>query len=182
MTWLLTGSDWKSAFYHISPTNQMSGCLRPIREDNINITYSFIILVHPSIHLFCPCVCPVVSAQNCVHSVSSTILAGSISYLHNLSVQEVCCLLIIIKNSKIWFLLNIFSSFHCVLFDIWPWSLTGGWGLRAFLRWWPPSTMWVGPLIYLWPPPGIMCCMLSTFCMSSQIVANVNESSLLLSQ
>ena len=42
-----------------------------------------------------------------------------------------------------------------------------------FLRWWPPSTMWVGPLIILWPPPGmseyqsfefgIICCMLSTF-------------------
>ena len=23
-----------------------------------------------------------------------------------------------------------------------------GWGLGAFLRWWPPSTMWAGPLIY----------------------------------
>ena len=23
-----------------------------------------------------------------------------------------------------------------------------GWGLGAFLRWWPPSTMWSGPLIY----------------------------------
>ena len=30
-----------------------------------------------------------------------------------------------------------------------------GWGLGAFLRWWPPSTMWVDPLIYLWPPPGM---------------------------
>ena len=29
-----------------------------------------------------------------------------------------------------------------------------GWGLGGFLRWWPPSTMWAGPLIYLWPPPG----------------------------
>ena len=32
---------------------------------------------------------------------------------------------------------------------------TSGWGLGAFLRWWPPSAMWVGPLIYLWPPPGM---------------------------
>ena len=24
----------------------------------------------------------------------------------------------------------------------------GGWGLGAFLRWWPPSTMWAGTLIY----------------------------------
>ena len=31
----------------------------------------------------------------------------------------------------------------------------GGWGLRAFLNWWPPSTMWAGPLIFLWPPPGM---------------------------
>ena len=30
-----------------------------------------------------------------------------------------------------------------------------GWGLGAFLRWWPPSTMWFSPLIYLWPPPGM---------------------------
>ena len=50
-----------------------------------------------------------------------------------------------------------------------PWSCTGGpitfeilsityclillhdpsgWGLGAFLRWWPPSAMWAGPLIY----------------------------------
>ena len=27
----------------------------------------------------------------------------------------------------------------------------GGWG--AFLRWWPPSTMWAGPFIFLWPTP-----------------------------
>ena len=25
-------------------------------------------------------------------------------------------------------------------------------GLGAFLGWWPPSTMWAGPLIFLWPP------------------------------
>ena len=31
-----------------------------------------------------------------------------------------------------------------------------GWGLEAFLRWWPPSTMWVYPLIFLWPPPGYL--------------------------
>ena len=27
-------------------------------------------------------------------------------------------------------------------------SVRGGWGLGAFLRWWPLSTMWAGPLIY----------------------------------
>ena len=31
-----------------------------------------------------------------------------------------------------------------------------GWGLGAFLRWWPPSTMWAGSLIYLWPPRGCL--------------------------
>ena len=31
-----------------------------------------------------------------------------------------------------------------------------GWGLGAFLRWWSLSTMWVGPLIYVWPPPGCL--------------------------
>ena len=30
-----------------------------------------------------------------------------------------------------------------------------GWGLGDFIRWWPPSTMWAGPLIYFWPPPGM---------------------------
>ena len=29
------------------------------------------------------------------------------------------------------------------------------WGLGDFPRWWPPSTMWVDALIYLWPPPGM---------------------------
>ena len=27
-------------------------------------------------------------------------------------------------------------------------SIVSGWGLGAFLRWWPPSTMWAGHLIY----------------------------------
>ena len=27
-------------------------------------------------------------------------------------------------------------------------SIVSGWGLGTFLRWWPPSTMWAGPLIY----------------------------------
>ena len=31
----------------------------------------------------------------------------------------------------------------------------GGWRLGAFLRWWPPSAMWAGPLIFLWLPPGM---------------------------
>ena len=28
------------------------------------------------------------------------------------------------------------------------------WGLGDFLMWWPPSTMWADPLIYLWPSTG----------------------------
>ena len=28
-------------------------------------------------------------------------------------------------------------------------SNLGGWGLGAFLRWWPPSATWAGPLIFL---------------------------------
>ena len=54
-----------------------------------------------------------------------------------------------------------------------------------FLRWWPPSTMWVGSSIFEVPPPGIskwyhlllfrfMCCMLCTYHVSSRIVANSN--------
>ena len=35
------------------------------------------------------------------------------------------------------------------------WRSSCGWGLRAFLRWWPPSIMWAGPLIYFWPSPGM---------------------------
>ena len=48
----------------------------------------------------------------------------------------------------------------------------------AFLKWLPPSTMWAGPLIFLWPPGmselshtfefGFMLCILSTFHVSSQ--------------
>ena len=61
-----------------------------------------------------------------------------------------------------------------------------------FLMWWPPSTMWTGPLIFgsatrdfliipsFWI--GFVCCMLSTFRVSSWIVTNIIESSLLLSQ
>ena len=41
----------------------------------------------------------------------------------------------------------------------------GGWELGAFLRWWPPLILWVGPLIYLWPT-----------------LANISESYLLLFQ
>ena len=40
-------------------------------------------------------------------------------------------------------LLNIFSCNQAV---------GGG---RGVSRWWPPSAMWAGPLIYLWPPPGM---------------------------
>ena len=28
--------------------------------------------------------------------------------------------------------------------------------LLLFLRWWPPSAMWTGPVIFLWPPPGCL--------------------------
>ena len=34
--------------------------------------------------------------------------------------------------------------------------LPRGCRLGTFLRWWPHSTMWAGPLIYLWPPPGCL--------------------------
>ena len=57
---------------------------------------------------------------------------------------------------------------------------------------WPPGHLQLHCTL-LWPPPGmseqshlfefgIMCCMLSTFHVSSRIVANISESSLLLSQ
>ena len=36
------------------------------------------------------------------------------------------------------------------------WERDGGWGMGAFLRWWPPSIMWAGPLIFLWPPQGCL--------------------------
>ena len=79
------------------------------------------------------------------------------------------------------------------------WHLTGtsaasrGWGLGDSLRRWLPSGMWAGPLIFLLPPPGVpewshllkfgvMCCMLSTFHVSSRIVANISGPSLLISQ
>ena len=35
----------------------------------------------------------------------------------------------------------------------WGFAQSRGWGLGDFLRWWPPSTRWAGPSIYLWPPP-----------------------------
>ena len=41
------------------------------------------------------------------------------------------------------------------LFSLWSW---GGWGLGAFLRWWPPSAMWAGGWvlysIYVWVIPS----------------------------
>ena len=42
-----------------------------------------------------------------------------------------------------------------------------GWVLGAFLGWWPPSAMWVGPLIFLWPPPG---------CLNNPIFSNLRLS------
>ena len=33
--------------------------------------------------------------------------------------------------------------------------VVGAWGLGAFLRWWPPSSKWVGPWNCQWPPPGM---------------------------
>ena len=29
-------------------------------------------------------------------------------------------------------------------------------GVEGFLRWWPPSTIWAGPVIFLWLPPGCL--------------------------
>ena len=64
--------------------------------------------------------------------------------------------------------------------------IRSGWGLGFFLRWWPSSVMWTGSLIYYGHSKwyhlfkfGVMCCMLSTFHVSSQIVANISEPSLL---
>ena len=64
-----------------------------------------------------------------------------------------------------------------------------GWVLLDFLRWRPPSTMWVGSLFFVaitgnvWIIPPfqiwVMCCMLSIFHVSSLIVANNSESPLL---
>ena len=60
-------------------------------------------------------------------------------------------------------------------------SVGGGWA--AFLSWLPPTTMWADHLFFFYRPPGcLISCMLSTFHVSSRIVANSSESSLLLSQ
>ena len=83
------------------------------------------------------------------------------------------------------FCLAFWSWNQNMLEKLGQYSWVGGWGLGAFLKWWPPSTMWAGPLIFLWPPPGVseyshifkfgfMCYMLSTFQMSSRIVANIS--------
>ena len=65
------------------------------------------------------------------------------------------------------------------------------WGLQSFLRWWLPSTLWAGPLFFsstttrdVWIIPsyqilGCVSCMVSTFNVSSWIVANISESFLL---
>ena len=49
----------------------------------------------------------------------------------------------------LFFLKLIVACRLCVIYvrEVWV-------GVGAFLRWWPPSTTWAGPLIYLWPPPG----------------------------
>ena len=63
-----------------------------------------------------------------------------------------------------------------------------GWVL-GHLRCWSSSTMWMGCLMFsstttedIWMNQIFMCCMLSMFDVSSQIVVNMSESSLLLSQ
>ena len=77
-------------------------------------------------------------------------------------------------------------------FDLDP-EFSSGCGLGTFLSWWPPSTMWVGPSIFyghhrgclnspIFSNLGVMCCMLRTFYVSSQIVANISKSPLLFSQ
>ena len=58
--------------------------------------------------------------------------------------------------------LNTFSPNHSVVFIIHDMVLMiykknipprlCGLGLGAFVRWWPTSAMWAGPLIYFWPP------------------------------
>ena len=64
---------------------------------------------------------------------------------------------IALKNKFQWnFNKNINIFFECIS-KYWPLCLcfnmkpmlllvTGGWGLGAFLRWWPPSVLWAGPL------------------------------------
>ena len=59
-----------------------------------------------------------------------------------------------------WWYLN--QCWQCHLWGSVAWTCkqfelkdSSGWGLGAFLSWWPPSTMWAGPLIFLWPPPGV---------------------------
>ena len=83
--------------------------------------------------------------------------------------------------------LNPFSLFSIVFTDHngLCWSYT--------FRWWPLSTLWVDPFIFssdagrdVWITPSswfvVMCCMLITFHVSSWIVTNISESSLLFSQ
>ena len=50
-----------------------------------------------------------------------------------------------IKNIDSIYPLEIYSIFHT---NIYSFCVGGGWGL--FLRWWSPSTMWAGPLIFLY--------------------------------
>ena len=47
----------------------------------------------------------------------------------------------------------LFPNLNSCTVEVWNGSIfipyiMSGWGLGAFLRWWPPSTMWAGPLIY----------------------------------
>ena len=48
-----------------------------------------------------------------------------------------------------------YFTFYAYWFNSYIYSSVSdsGWGLGAFLRWWPPSAMWAGLLIYWLPPP-----------------------------
>ena len=85
---------------------------------------------HPSVPLsVCPSVCPSICGQNCVCSVSSAILAGSILYLHILSGNFRWCVTC-----------NVFSKILKLVF------LQIYWICKFVLFWlgiWYESTIWV---------------------------------------
>ena len=79
--------------------------------------------------------------------------------------------------------IGCYTCFVSSCFDLDP-GFSSWCGLGTFLSWWPPSTMWVGPSIFyghhrgclnnpIFSNLGVMCCILRTFHVSSQIVANM---------
>ena len=91
--------------------------------------------IHPSISIFRLRCCP------CPHSMG---LAAPGYVEHRLSMH-----LCLVRQRWLGHTYYHQSSHIQTLYSY----VGGGWGL--FLRWWSPSVMWAGPLIYLWPPPGM---------------------------